>query len=100
MTGENWGLLIVHTHAACPILSDVKSTKVEIKNIENTEPIKIVQADIRAHGFSNLRVVDASMLPFLPTGNLNAIIILIAERISGSIRGLSPLKVEFPTIGA
>jgi choline dehydrogenase len=50
----------------------------------------------RVHGFNNLRVVDASIIPSIPTGNLNAVTIMIAEKIADSILGLSPLKPEYP----
>ena len=51
----------------------------------------------KVHGFNNLRIVDASIIPSIPTGNLNAITVMIAEKIADSIMGLSALEPEYPT---
>jgi choline dehydrogenase len=39
------------------------------------------------HGLDHLRIVDGSILPRIPTGNINAAIIMVAEKISDAIRG-------------
>jgi choline dehydrogenase len=39
------------------------------------------------HGVDHLRIVDGSILPRIPTGNINAAIIMVAEKISDAIRG-------------
>ena len=49
----------------------------------------------KVHGFDNLRVIDAAIIPSIPTGNLNAITIMIAEKIADSILGLAPLEPEY-----
>ncbi|HAE77714.1 choline dehydrogenase [Morganella morganii] len=46
----------------------------------------------RVHGVENLRVVDASLMPNIITGNLNATTIMIAEKIADKIRNRPPLK--------
>ncbi|MNE89962.1 Oxygen-dependent choline dehydrogenase [compost metagenome] len=45
----------------------------------------------RVHGMQGLRVVDASIMPLIPTGNLNAPTIMMAEKIADKIRGRQPL---------
>ena len=51
----------------------------------------VVDAEGRVHGLQSLRVIDASIMPEVVTGNLNAPTIMIAEKISDLIRGLKPL---------
>ncbi len=45
----------------------------------------------RVHGMEGLRVVDASIMPLIITGNLNATTIMMAEKIADRIRGRQPL---------
>ena len=51
----------------------------------------VVDGEGRVHGLQGLRVVDASIMPQVITGNLNAPTIMMAEKIADTIRGRTPL---------
>ena len=51
------------------------------------DPMAVVDAELRVHGLQNLRVIDASIMPHLVTGNTNAPTIMIAEKGVDLIRG-------------
>lgn len=51
----------------------------------------VVDGQGRVHGLDGLRVVDASLMPQIITGNLNATVIAMAEKIADKIRGREAL---------
>ena len=55
------------------------------------DDMAVVDGQGRVHGLEGLRVVDASIMPEIITGNLNATTIMIAEKIADKIRGREAL---------
>ena len=51
----------------------------------------VVDGQGRVHGVEALRVIDASIMPQITTGNLNAPTIMMAEKLADVIRGREPL---------
>ncbi|WP_138471944.1 GMC family oxidoreductase [Poseidonocella sp. HB161398] len=51
-----------------------------------TDGGSVVDPDLRVHGIEGLRVADASVMPNITSGNLNAVCIMIGEKASDLIR--------------
>ncbi len=56
------------------------------------DPVAVVDSELRVHGIGGLRVIDASIMPTITSGNTNAPTLMIAERgaalVAGALRRL------------
>jgi choline dehydrogenase len=51
-----------------------------------SDPLAVVDAELRVHGIDGLRVADASIMPTVVSGNTNAATIMIGEKVADMVR--------------
>jgi choline dehydrogenase/4-pyridoxate dehydrogenase len=56
----------------------------------SSDEMTVVDSELRVAGVEGLRVVDASVMPDLIGGNINAAVLMIAEKAADLIRGHAP----------
>ena len=60
-----------------------------------TDAMSVVDpASMRVHGMAGLRVVDASVMPYVTNGNIYAPVMMVAEKAADLILGKTPLDPE------
>ena len=64
------------------------------------DPHEVVDHRLQVIGFESLRIVDASVMPTITSGNTNAPTMMIAEKGAESIRGPAALSLERPHANA
>jgi len=82
-----------------PAVSSVAEILSEVGNIATTifhpvgtckmgsDPMAVVDAELKVHGIGQLRVVDASIMPKIVSGNTASPVIMIAEKAADLIKG-------------
>jgi choline dehydrogenase len=51
-----------------------------------SDPLAVVDSELRVHGIGGLRVADASIMPTVVSGNTNAAAIMIGEKLADMVR--------------
>ena len=58
----------------------------------SSDPMTVVNNVGQVIGIDSLRVIDSSVFPTIPNGNLNGPTIMLAEKMADAVLGKAPLK--------
>ena len=58
------------------------------------DPMAVVDDRLRVRGIAGLRVIDASMMPTVPSGNTNAAVIMIAEKGADLVKAATSAELQ------
>ncbi len=59
-----------------------------------SDPMTVVDSQGNVNGIGKLRVIDSSIFPTIPNGNLNGPTIMLAEKMADIVLGKKPLKAS------
>ncbi len=65
-----------------------------------SDPMAVVDDELRVHGLQGLRVADSSVMPTIPSANICAATMMIAEKASDMIRGKAALEAVACAVAA
>uniref|UniRef100_A0A8W8J255 Glucose-methanol-choline oxidoreductase N-terminal domain-containing protein n=1 Tax=Magallana gigas TaxID=29159 RepID=A0A8W8J255_MAGGI len=85
---RHYAVTVYHPTSTCRMGNDNDDTAVVDPQLKYT----LLLSFIRVKGISNLRVVDASVMRHVTSGNTNAPTIMIAEKAADMIRGIDSVK--------
>ena len=66
----------------------------------DTDIMAVVNDQLQVRGIENLRVIDASVMPSVPSANINAATIMLAERACDMLLGKPMLAAQSPPIAS
>ena len=58
------------------------------------DSMSVTNPNLSVHGIQNLRIVDASVFPYVTNGNIYSPVMMLAEKAADIILGNTPLSPE------